>query len=56
MKNEPICNREDCFGCKEGKCIVLAKNNFGKRDCPFFKTKEQAAKDKKIYVNIYKED
>ena len=40
MKNEPICNRKDCFACENGKCIALIKNNFGKRECPFFKTQE----------------
>lgn len=56
MKKEPICNREDCFACEGGQCVVLTNTNFGDRECPFFKTKEQAEKEKELYPNIYKED
>ena len=64
MKNcniDPICNRKDCFGCEDGKCVVLVKNNFGPNGCPFFKTKQQAEEEKKLYPQIhdnkyYKED
>lgn len=40
------CGKADCFGCKDGKCDVLMKNNFGGRDCPFFKTEEQVQTEK----------
>lgn len=53
---EPNCNREDCFACKHGKCVVLNKNNFGGRECPFFKSNEQVAKEKELYPTIFKED
>lgn len=37
----PNCNREDCFACKDGKCELLTDNDFGKRECPFYKTEEE---------------
>ena len=42
----PTCGREDCFACKEGHCLILVRNDFGDRSCPFFKTNEQVAKEK----------
>lgn len=42
----PVCLTEECFGCEEGRCIVLTKKDFGGRKCPFFKTREQVAKEK----------
>lgn len=56
MKIEPICNREDCFACDGSKCTLLTENDFGDRECPFFKTNEQVAKEKELYPNIHKED
>lgn len=54
MKNLPSCNRDDCFAHKDGKCVLLTSNCFGERECPFFKTKEQAeAESKKYFKNIY---
>ena len=41
MKNEPTCNREDCLACENGKCLALSDNNFGNRECPFYKNKDQ---------------
>lgn len=41
----PVCGKDDCFGCDEGHCIVLSKNDFKNKECPFYKTKEQAEKD-----------
>lgn len=38
----PTCCAEECFGCQDGRCTVLSKNNFGTKKCPFFKTREQA--------------
>ena len=46
FKNSPACNVEECFACEEQHCIILAKKNFGNRKCPFFKTREQVAKEK----------
>ena len=28
---------EDCLACDKGKCIALSDNDFGGRDCPFYK-------------------
>lgn len=49
MGNEnkcPICNKDECAAHKEGHCVILIDNNFGDRDCPFFKTNEQVKKEK----------
>lgn len=35
------CTEFECFAYKNGYCAVLVCSNFGKRKCPFFKTKEQ---------------
>lgn len=50
MKKEkyPACNAKECAACDEGRCNALTKNNFGTRKCPFFKTKEQAEKEKDL--------
>lgn len=50
-KNCPICNMTECFGCEDGHCIVLTKKNFGERECPFFKTREQVAEEKEYCRN-----
>ena len=44
-ETNPTCGVVECFGCEEGHCIILTKNNFNKA-CPFFKTREQVAKEK----------
>lgn len=41
MAYAPACEKSTCFGFFRGRCAVLCDNNFGKRICPFFKTKEQ---------------
>lgn len=45
-KEFPTCTAAECAACVEGHCNALTNNNFGERKCPFFKTKEQAAKEK----------
>ena len=46
MKNKvsdvfPRCkDHKECFANKDGRCICLKDNNFGDKDCPFYKTKE----------------
>lgn len=35
------CAKGDCFAYKDGGCSALTDSDFGKRKCPFFKTKEQ---------------
>lgn len=42
--NCPYCGKSDCFACDGGKCVVLVDNNF-RRECPFYKTKEQVEKE-----------
>lgn len=37
----PTCDKVECAGCENGRCAILSDNNFNK-DCPFFKTEEQA--------------
>lgn len=45
MKDGPNCLRKDCFGNEYGCCRVLTANY--KLPCPFFKTNEQIAEEKK---------
>ena len=45
-KDFPACAEAECAACEQGYCTVLIDNDFGTRKCPFFKTREQAAKDK----------
>lgn len=42
------CNRSECFAAEKSQfypdkyyCKALHDNNFGKKECPFFKTKEE---------------
>ena len=42
----PTCGALDCDANEEGRCIALRKNDFGNRKCPFYKTKEEAEKDR----------
>ena len=42
----PTCNKVECGANEDGFCVCLLNNNFGKRECPFFKTKEQCEKEK----------
>lgn len=46
MEKCPDCNRTECFGCEDGRCVVLIDNNFKKMKCPFFKTREQVKQEK----------
>lgn len=41
----PTCDKVECFGHDEGFCMVLIRNDFAK-ECPFFKTKEQVARER----------
>ena len=41
----PKCPRKSCAGNRSGVCLILKTNNFGDKDCPFFKTKEQVAEE-----------
>lgn len=41
----PPCNVDECFACENGLCLILTSNDFGKRECPFFKTAEQVERE-----------
>ena len=41
--------KTDCFGFRRGECSVLYELVCEKRNCSFYKTREQYAKDKKKY-------
>lgn len=43
----PKCNRKDCFGNKDGACVVLTHAYEDNNKCKFYKTKE-------YYKNAYK--
>lgn len=47
IQQHPDCLREDCFGCDRGRCHVLVDNDFGERECPFFKTTDQYQADRR---------
>ena len=44
-KDFPSCSKADCAACNNGRCIALISNDFGGRECPFYKTKEQNEKE-----------
>lgn len=35
----------DCFANRDGRCACLKDNNFGGRDCPFYKSNEETSMD-----------
>lgn len=39
--------RGNCFSLVNGKCRILDDTEFEKRNCPFYKTKEQYKKELK---------
>ena len=41
MDERPRCLRSGCFANYGDHCSALADNDFGNRNCPFFKTKQQ---------------
>lgn len=39
---KPKCEaHEDCFANKKGQCVCLSENDFGERDCPFYKPRSE---------------
>ena len=45
-KNCPRCKKHiDCKANYSGKCIALNDTNFGERDCPFYKSRIEYAKE-----------
>jgi hypothetical protein len=41
QKENPPCNREDCFGNRDGSCMALRNTDFKKGVCPFYKSREE---------------
>ena len=41
----PRCLRRSCFAWHGDRCIALCDNDFGDRDCPFYKSREQRAQE-----------
>lgn len=46
-KQCPICEKQhtDCFAHSNGRCAILCNTDFKGKDCPFYKTEEQCAKE-----------
>lgn len=43
----PECRmHKDCFGNRGGRCACLKNNDFGTRDCPFYKPAEAVLEEK----------
>ena len=37
----PVCTAHpDCHACRNGRCMARDRNDFGRRDCPFYKNSE----------------
>ena len=45
----PVCFATECFACQNGQCVILVSNDFGAKDCPFFKTTAQVEKEQAMY-------
>lgn len=46
MGNVAICKaHRDCFANRDGACACLKNNDFGRRDCPFYKTADAVKKE-----------
>ncbi|HIR70961.1 MAG TPA: hypothetical protein IAA55_06745 [Candidatus Pullilachnospira gallistercoris] len=44
----PICKaHSDCHAFQDGRCAALADTDFGGRDCPFYKNREENRKEQK---------
>ena len=43
---------KDCFGYKAGKCTVLSEMVCVKKECSFYKTKDQYNSDREKYDQI----
>lgn len=59
MNKGPVevrCNRSNCRGNIRGTCTALADNNFGARECPFFKTRQQFDEQEKHFEEKKKEE
>lgn len=52
-KNFPRCNATNCFACMNivgtYRCVALNDTNFKDRACPFYKSRERAKEERKLY-------
>lgn len=53
---EVRCKRLDCRGNIRGECTVLTDNNFGDRECPFFKTRKEFEEQEKYFEEKKREE
>ena len=53
---EVRCKRLDCRGNIRGECTVLTDNNFGDRECPFFKTRKEFDEQEKHFEEKKREE
>ena len=44
--------RGDCHAYKDGCCQALADTDFGDRDCPFYRSKEENVREVSACINI----
>jgi len=46
-----VCDKgkKDCFAYLNGRCRALCECNFGEKNCPFYKTKEEYEKQERRY-------
>ena len=45
-EDSPACAK-DCFACTDGKCCILTDNDFGERECPFYKTWDRVKREQR---------
>ena len=46
MAKMAVCKtHKDCFAYRDGNCVSLSDNDFGGRECPFFKSKKEVSWD-----------
>lgn len=47
--DKPICDKHtDCFANHGGRCVCLIDNDFGSKDCPFYKGRKRYEEEKRI--------
>lgn len=47
--DKPICDKHsDCFANHGGRCVCLINNDFGSKDCPFYKGRKRYEEEKRI--------
>ena len=47
--DKPICDKHsDCFANHGGRCVCLINNDFGSKECPFYKGRKRYEEEKRI--------